>query len=405
MKWRERVLLRWEGFAIVINVNPFKPTVVFVDDDENMLRGVTRALGQRYNVISFSEPAGALSWLRENHRKVDVILSDLAMPGFSGMRLLREMVSVAPNIPRVLLSGHLDNSAMNKAINTAFVSCILSKPAPIELIRKSIEQALSSRAIDLAGTLITPGLVMRAIKNNGYSVVFQPRIDAKTGSACGLEVLVRFPNLQKRFLLEEIILACEGHPAINLLTTAVMNEVRKQARDIRSRFDFSPTVSINCSPYSIRNNCFLEEILHFRSDMLLCDIRIEVEITEHSDIVKDPAFLANAAILKNRGVAIYIDDFGSGSNSVELLEAGVFAGVKIDREFIATANGDCVKSSFAEWIVKASHDLGLRVVAEGVEDAVVAQRMRALGVEEMQGFFFARPATLEKTPTGAFAMC
>ncbi|WOI10002.1 response regulator [Thalassospira lucentensis] len=136
----------------MINVNPFKPTVVFVDDDENMLRGVTRALGQRYNVISFSEPAGALSWLRENHRKVDVILSDLAMPGFSGMRLLREMVSVAANIPRVLLSGHLDNSAMNRAINTAFVSCILSKPAPIELIRKSIEQALSSRAIDLAGT-------------------------------------------------------------------------------------------------------------------------------------------------------------------------------------------------------------------------------------------------------------
>nr|WP_280634675.1 EAL domain-containing protein [Thalassospira sp. A3_1] len=391
--------------AIVINVNPFKPTVVFVDDDENMLRGVTRALGRRYNVVSFCEPAGALSWLKENHRKVDVILSDLAMPGFSGMRFLREMVGVAPSIPRVLLSGHLDNSAMNKAINTAFVSCILSKPASIELIRKSIEQALSTRAIDLAGTLITPGLVMRALKNNGYSIVFQPRIDAKTGSACGLEVLVRFPSLQKRFLLEEIILACEGHPAINLLTTAVMNEVRKQSRDIRSRFDFSPTVSINCSPYSIRNNCFLEEILHFRSDMLLCDIRIEVEITEHSDIVKDPAFLANAEILKNRGVAIYIDDFGSGSNSVELLEAGVFAGVKIDREFIATSNGDCVKSSFAEWIVKASHDLGLRVVAEGVEDAVVAQRMQALGVEEMQGFFFARPATLEKTPTGAFAMC
>jgi EAL domain-containing protein (putative c-di-GMP-specific phosphodiesterase class I) len=55
--------------------------------------------------------------------------------------------------------------------------------------------------------------------------------------------------------------------------------------------------------------------------------------------------------------------------------------------------------------VKASHDLGLRVVAEGVEDANVAQRMQALGVEEMQGFFFARPAALDKIPTGAFALC
>ncbi|RYE94066.1 MAG: EAL domain-containing protein, partial [Oxalobacteraceae bacterium] len=121
--------------------------------------------------------------------------------------------------------------------------------------------------------------------------------------------------------------------------------------------------------------------------------RLELEVTE-SAVMEDAGHaLEQLQRLSSAGIRLAIDDFGTGYSSLSYLQALPFDVVKIDRSFIAGCAGDARQRSLVSTMIKLSHDLGYRVVAEGIETQDIAGLILGMGCDESQGYFFGRPMT------------
>ena len=118
---------------------------------------------------------------------------------------------------------------------------------------------------------------------------------------------------------------------------------------------------------------------------------LELELTESILLSDTDQVLAVVRRLKGLGVRLSIDDFGTGYSSLSYLKRFAVDKLKIDRSFVADLLVDADDGAIVRAIVQMAHGLGLTTIAEGVEDAAVAQRLIELGCEEAQGFHFARP--------------
>jgi EAL domain-containing protein (putative c-di-GMP-specific phosphodiesterase class I) len=114
-------------------------------------------------------------------------------------------------------------------------------------------------------------------------------------------------------------------------------------------------------------------------------------------------FIRNARYLKEQGVQLLIDDFGTGNNSIQLLRYDFYTGIKLDRGLVSRMMTEVIDDSFVEWTVQIAHKLGLSVIAEGVESLDVAERLQKYGVDEMQGYYFCRPKMPCDLPVNCFS--
>ena len=231
----------------------------------------------------------------------------------------------------------------------------------------------------------------QAITNEQLSLVFQPKVRLADGRLDGFEVLTRWKHPERGQVSPEIFVQiAEETELIHPFTIWVMRMSFCQLQKWRQD-GFRTSLSINVSVKNFSAPNFVGEIRKAIDEFKVDPTQIEFEITESALIQDSPTVLNRLLLLRGLGVRLSIDDFGAGYASLAYLRMLPVDVLKIDRSFITALNSSKADQKIVAWTIQLAHDLGMRVVAEGVETAEVADLLRETGCDIAQGYFFGRP--------------
>ena len=223
-------------------------------------------------------------------------------------------------------------------------------------------------------------------------VVYQPQIDLATRRPVGAEALLRWQTGDGEFVSPvRFIPIAEYSGLIIEIGEFVLRAACAELVLLRAAGYTDFTMSVNVSQVQFRHPYFLAMLRSALEDSGAPPAYIELEITESMAMEEPDLLIQMLAEVKDTGVSIAIDDFGTGFSSLSYLQRLQIDRLKIDRAFVTEITGSARGSSIAEMVIQLGRNLGLSVVAEGVEDERQAQILQALGCPMAQGFLFARP--------------
>jgi EAL domain-containing protein (putative c-di-GMP-specific phosphodiesterase class I) len=150
-------------------------------------------------------------------------------------------------------------------------------------------------------------------------------------------------------------------------------------------------MAVNLSSGQFRRGHLEDEVLAALKDSALAPERLELELTESILLENAESVLGTVRRLKALGIQLSIDDFGTGYSSLSYLQRFNVDKLKIDRSFVMNLLQDQGNHALVQAIIQMAKGLNLRTIAEGVEDVAMAEKLRALGCNEAQGYFFAKP--------------
>lgn len=293
-------------------------------------------------------------------------------------------VSISGSIGVAVYPDHADKEHLMAAADAAMYTAKRAGGNSYAVFEESMRQGVAAQ-FDLQQAL------RRAVANGELSLHYQPKIDARTGRIRSVEALARWAHpVYGQISPNVFIPIAERFGLMNEIGDWVIDEACRQVAQwaVENRF---MRVSINISGHQI-----FHARIHDYIQAAIARHRIEprqliFEITESVAMEDDKATMAVIATLTRLGVKISIDDFGTGYSSLALLRQLSADEVKIDRSFVrdVAVKGDA--RAVVDAIVRLAHALDLRVVAEGVTNQQQRDVLEALGCDEFQGFYFARP--------------
>jgi diguanylate cyclase (GGDEF)-like protein len=225
---------------------------------------------------------------------------------------------------------------------------------------------------------------------------YQPQVDLATNRPFGAEALLRWRQEDGRLVPpDRFIPIAEYSGLIVEIGEWVLRQACAELMRLREAGHCDFTMSVNVSQVQFRHPHFLDMLRRALEDTGAPAEFIELEITE-SMAMEEPALLVEKlAQVKRTGVSIAIDDFGTGFSSLSHLQRLQVDRLKIDRAFVSEITESARGGSIAQMVVQLGRNLGLSVIAEGVEDERQAQILRQLGCPLAQGFLYARPLSPE----------
>lgn len=237
----------------------------------------------------------------------------------------------------------------------------------------------------------------RALERGEMSVVYQPEIDIESGGVTGMEALLRWQNAELGSVPpDEFIPLAEEIGVISALGAWVLRAACLQNKTWQDT-GFAPMwVSVNLSPCQLRDRRLVETVGQILAETGLEGRWLEFELTEGALMQNIEESIDTLNALKQLGVRLSIDDFGTGHSSLAYLRRLPVDTLKIDRSLvahIATNEGD---AAISRTIVALAHNLDLRVVAEGIESAAQFTILREFQCCDAQGFYFSRPLPPEQ---------
>lgn len=232
----------------------------------------------------------------------------------------------------------------------------------------------------------------KALQAGGQlSLVYQPRIDLLSGACVGAEALLRWQHPDLGHVSPaEFIPVVEQTVMTRSMTSWVLDAALTQIAMWRDR-GLHLRLSINVSATNLLEKDLSSRILHGLARHALPVNCLELEVTESAVMTDAARTLAVLNALASAGLLLAIDDFGTGYSSLSYLQRLPAKVVKIDRSFICDLGSDKAKQILVAAMVTLSHDLGYRVVAEGVETQEELDLVKRLSCDEVQGFYFGRP--------------
>ena len=230
-----------------------------------------------------------------------------------------------------------------------------------------------------------------ALERNQLQLVYQPKLDALGGQLCGAEALLRWRHPERGMVSPAVFIpVAERFGLINALGDWIIDEACRQSR-AWAESGLNIRIAVNLSPQQLRLGDLVGRVRAtlqrhgVDASQLLCEITESVAM---EDIRATQITLGN---LEKIGVFLSIDDFGTGYSSLSYLRQLPVRELKIDRSFVNDLESSTDACAVVDAVVRLAHALGLRVVAEGVENANQHTILRHLSCDELQGFLFARP--------------
>lgn len=230
-----------------------------------------------------------------------------------------------------------------------------------------------------------------ALASGAIGVAFQPKVNTLTGEVTGVEALARWTHPALGAITpDEFIPLAEASGLMGPLTTTILRQALTAAKGWQRRAGHVG-VAVNVSAETVLDQSFVTEVAALLTSTSTAPGMLTLELTE-GVVVDDPALAAQRMQeLRNLGVKLSVDDFGTGYSSLTYLKGLPVDEVKIDKGFVHNLVDDPADRAVVRAVVDIAHTLGMRVVAEGVEQEDQQQILRVLGVDELQGYFFARP--------------
>ncbi|MBV1908841.1 MAG: EAL domain-containing protein [Kangiellaceae bacterium] len=230
-----------------------------------------------------------------------------------------------------------------------------------------------------------------ALESRNFFAVYQPKVCATTGDLMGVEALIRWQHPQRGLIPPiDFIHTAERSGLISQITQWVLEEAIKQSAAWQ-KMGLNISIAVNLSPINLVEENFKEGVLNLLDQYQLATAKLELEITESSffaDPIKAQEILTD---LNNHGIEISIDDFGTGYSSLAQLKKMPVSTLKIDRSFVAHMHSNSSDSAIVSATINMAHELGLKVVAEGVEDFETLEKLRHYDCDIIQGYLISKP--------------
>jgi predicted signal transduction protein with EAL and GGDEF domain len=234
------------------------------------------------------------------------------------------------------------------------------------------------------------GQLRRGIDRGELVVYYQPKVSIRTGRICGAEALVRWQHPTRGLLPPgQFLPAVENSGLIVPLTDQVIHKALAAVRQWRARGMYA-SVSVNVTARQVANLDLPSQIVDALALYSLPGDALVIEVTESclmSDAVRARTVLSQ---LREAGVGLSIDDFGTGYSSFTHLRDLPMSEIKIDRSFVTTATGSAANAAIVKSTIELAHNLGLEVVAEGVETQACLDLLTDMGCDLVQGHLLAR---------------
>jgi EAL domain-containing protein (putative c-di-GMP-specific phosphodiesterase class I) len=222
---------------------------------------------------------------------------------------------------------------------------------------------------------------------------YQPKLDLATGRIIGVEALVRWLHPERGPIgPDSFIPLLEQHGRVRELTTHVLAQALEDARAWDAA-GYPLGVAVNVSATLLADHGFIELVGQMLRGSALPPARITVEITETAAINSADTAVAALESWRALGVDVSIDDYGTGQSSLGYLQKLPATELKIDRSFIDAVNSDQRNAIMVRSTIALAHELGMKVVAEGIEDEACLKALTAMGCDTGQGYFISRPIT------------
>lgn len=362
---------------------------LLIIDDEEDICDLIAEIGERngFKTLTISN-AETVSKILDDFLP-DVIMLDLMMPGTDGVELLRLLSEKARSAQLCLISGS-DSRVLNGArrlggAHGLNVVAALEKPLTIEalngffnsVLRKGKEHDFENRALALA--------------KGEFSLYYQPVIDFSTREIKGLEALIRWDHPDRGILLPDAFIKQMSNDGLmRELTDFVIKASVRQAADLFERGE-KITMAINVTASTLLDLSLPDQVSFFCKESNLPSEMLILEVTE-TEAMKDITRTMDVLLrMRLRNIGVSIDDFGTGHSSLRELQRMPFSELKIDRSFVTNAPDSKDSAVIVSSIIDLGHNLGLKVIAEGIEDQRAWDMMKEKGCDLGQGYFMGRP--------------
>ena len=380
--------------------------VLLVDDESFQLQLMSQqlaALGVA-PVHGCSSGAQALEWLDGRPSSQILLLLDLNMPGMDGVQFMRHLVSRRYAGALALISGAdkrvLDTAARLAGAHDLAVLSHLQKPVEPEALQQMIDRWRSfiHAQAPQARKQYSAADIAQGIQAGELVLHYQPKVAMGQDELIGVEALVRWQHPRDGLVYPDaFIAAAEAGGCIDALTMAVLGTALQQARRWRDAGQ-ALRVAVNVSMDNLERLDFASRVLEAleRHGVPPCDLTLE--LTESLISLDRRSALDSLTRLRLNGVGLSIDDFGTGHSSLAQLRDFPFDELKIDRGFVHGCHSDVTQRAIFTASLDMAHQLGLQVVAEGVEDADDWRFCHGAGCDAVQGYFVARPMPAADLP-------
>ena len=221
---------------------------------------------------------------------------------------------------------------------------------------------------------------------------YQPQVDLKTNQIVGVEALIRWIHSEKGFISPiEFIQVAEDKGLIVSLGKWVLKEACSQLKKWQQQGFPHLRVSVNIATKQFQHPYFITDLTQILTETSVSPHSIDLEITENSLLDHTEDTINTLTSIQNLGSGIAIDDFGTGYSSLSYLKNFPISTLKIDQTFVNELPKNRGDRAIVSSIINLAHNLGLNVIAEGVEDEAALNYLKEENCDQMQGYYFSRP--------------
>jgi len=342
---------------------------------------------------------GALKIIQDPARPVDIVISDLDMPGMDGMEFIRRLGQAGGHVS-IILASALERkliasiATMTEAYGIELLG-VVEKPLSPGKLEPLIKLHKPAQAAPhrprAAGPTFTLEEIAAGLRSDEFEPFLQPKLELATGQVKGAEALARWRHPQKGIVAPyAFIKPLEDNGMIDELMWVMLRKSAAFCSTWRSA-GLEATVSVNLSLKSLADVRLADRVTELVRSQNLEPRHMVLEVTESAASTDVGKALENLARLRMKGFGLSIDDYGTGYSSMQQLTRIAFTELKIDQSFVTNA----ARQESARVILESSLDmakkLNITAVAEGVETQADWNLLRELGCGLAQGYFIARP--------------
>ncbi len=381
------------------------PNVLIIDDDSdfaNFIYDVATGMNLDCTVTTNSD-----DFMNAYNAETTLIFLDLIIPGTDGIELLRFLGKQACESGIILMSG-VDKRVLEVAQD--FASSIglsvverIQKPVRLveleDILHKTINAApisVSTHA-DVSQTSFnfTRQELEHGIKQGEFVMHYQPKVEIATNILSGVEALVRWQHPEHGLILpDEFISLVEKYGLIDDLGWLVIEKGLDEIGKLKQNLNIAVTISLNLSPYSLHDLTFPDKFIDIVKKCEVLPESIILEITETGLVEKISSALDIFTRLRMKQISLSIDDFGTGYAMMQQLKHIPAMEIKIDKSFVEDMLTKDSSRVTVLKIIEIGHDLGMQVLAEGVETQEQLEFLRAKHCDLAQGYIFSKPLTV-----------
>jgi EAL domain-containing protein (putative c-di-GMP-specific phosphodiesterase class I)/FixJ family two-component response regulator len=372
---------------------------VLVIDDESAICDLiaTVADGMGLSCATATDPTSFLDLLKPD---ITLVILDLVMPEMDGVELLRLLGQRRCTAGIILMSGvgkRILETAQElaEALGLSVVGH-LQKPFSISLLEaelgKHVVEVNARVGVRPDAVKIEDTELREAVTRNEFVLHYQPQIEIATGEIVGVEALVRWRHPERGLIFPDLFISrLEQMKLIDELGWIVLRGGLAEVGNFADDRGVLPKLSVNVSMYSLHQLDFPDKLVAMAKEFGVPLKGIILEITESGFIQELSRTLDVLTRLRMKDVLLSIDDFGTGYSVMQQLRHIPATELKIDKSFVQNMRVHDRDRVLVMKTIEIGHELGLKVVAEGVETPEQLEFLRLKGCDVAQGYLFSRP--------------